>query len=150
MKEINNILFFMLLIGGISSCSKNPEPIKYGDDNCHFCEMTIVDRAFSAQAVSEKGKQFKYDAIECMVNDSHQHSTAMAVQQVADFSNPGSMIPIEEAIFIVNDSISSPMGANLAAVKKESSITSDRSADIFFWNELFHHLQGGDSIFAIE
>lgn len=143
-------LRYLLIIFFLNSCSKDPKPIAYGKDACDFCEMTIVDRSFSAQAVSDKGKQFKYDAIECMVNYLHSHTTVMATQQVADFYDPGTMIPVEEAIFIINDSISSPMGANLAAVKQESSGASPRSADTFFWNDLIDHLQEKDSIFENE
>lgn len=141
-------LFYLLIFVFLFSCSTEPKPIAYGQDFCDFCEMTIVERAYSAQAVSEKGKQFKYDAIECMVKDLHDHSGEMAIQQVADFSNPGAMIPVEEAIFIVNDSLNSPMGANLAAVNRESSIASPKSADTYFWNDLITYLLEKDSIFG--
>ena len=144
MKNLLYLLIPVLLV----SCSTEPEPIAYGTDACNFCEMIIVSKAYSAQAVSEKGKQFKYDAIECMANDLHDHSAEMAIRQVADFSNPGSMIPVEDAIFIVNDSLSSPMGANLAAVSRGSSIASPQSADTFSWNQLIDYLLEKDSIFA--
>ncbi len=146
MKNLVYLLIAILLL----SCSTEPKPIAYGTDVCDFCEMTIVSKSYSAQAVSEKGKQFKYDAIECMVNDLHKHSTAMAIQQVADFSHPGSMLEVEEAIFIINDSISSPMGANLAAVNRESSIASPQSADTYFWNDLIAHFLEKESIFGFK
>ncbi len=146
---MKNLLYLLISVLFIS-CSTDPKPIDYGKDACDFCEMTIVDRNFSAQAVSKKGKQFKYDAIECMVNDLHDHSEAMAIQQVADFSHPGSMIEVEQALFIVNDSLNSPMGANLAAVKKESSIASPQSADTYYWNDLNAYLLEKDSILGIE
>lgn len=140
-------LLYLLMTFSMISCSIETKPIAYGKDACDFCEMTIVSRAYSAQAVSEKGKQFKYDAIECMVNDLHDHSAVMEIQQVADFSNPGNMIEVEEAIFIINDSINSPMGAHLAAVPKESPKVSPQSADTFFWNDLIAHLLEKDSVF---
>ena len=146
---MKNLLYLLMLFLMIS-CSTETKPIAYGKDACDFCEMTIVSKAYSAQSVSEKGKQFKYDAIECMVNDLHDHTAVMEIQQVADFSNPGSMIEVEEAIFIINDSINSPMGANLAAVQKGSSVASPQSADTFFWDELIAHLLEKDSIFNRE
>ncbi|MCC8360361.1 nitrous oxide reductase accessory protein NosL [Salinimicrobium sediminilitoris] len=146
MKNLLYLLIPVLLI----SCSTDPQPIDYGQDACDFCDMTIVDRSFSAQAVSKKGKQFKYDAIECMVNDLHDHSEAMAIQQVADFSHPGNMIAVEQALFIVNDSLKSPMGANLAAIKKESSIASPQSADTYYWNDLNAYLLEKDPILGFE
>ncbi|WP_324719004.1 nitrous oxide reductase accessory protein NosL [Salinimicrobium sp. HB62] len=140
-------LLYLLMTFILISCSTETKPIAYGTDACDFCEMTIVSKAYSAQAVSEKGKQFKYDAIECMVNDLHDHPAVMEIQQVADFSNPGSMMKVEEALFIINDSINSPMGANLAAVGKASNIASPQSADTFFWDDLITHLLENDSIF---
>lgn len=114
MKKIIYLVFTLF----IASCSHEPKPIDYGHEACDFCEMTIVNPAFSAQAVSDKGKQYKYDAIECMVNDLLQKEIEMAVIQVADYSQPGTMIKVAEAAFIINDSIKSPMGANLAALRK--------------------------------
>jgi copper chaperone NosL len=142
---MKNLLYLLISVLFIS-CSTDPEPIDYGNEACAFCEMTIVDRSFSAQAVSEKGKQFKYDAIECMVNDLHDHTEAMALQQVANFSHPGNMIAVEQALFLVNDSINSPMGANLAAVKKESSIASTQSSGTYYWNDLKAYLLEKDTI----
>lgn len=143
-------LLYLLTVSLFISCSTEPEPIAYGHDACDFCEMTIVDRSYAARAVSTKGKQFKYDAIECMVHHQNDHPASMAIQQVANFSNPSKMIPVEEAIFIVNDSLNSPMGANLAAVKMDSHLASPQSADTFFWDDLILHLMERDSLFDEE
>ena len=122
------------------SCSTTPEPIKYGEDSCHFCEMTIVSQVHSAQAVSTKGKQFKYDAIECMMNDIIKNQTEMAVKRVANFSSPGVMIDVEKAGFIVHDSINSPMGENLAAIEIGSN------ENLYTWSELKARFLGEDSV----
>ena len=58
--------FFMV------SCKIEPQPIEYGKDQCNFCVMNIVDQNHSAQYVTKKGKQFKFDAIECMVNEVNE------------------------------------------------------------------------------
>lgn len=129
------IFKYLVLIQGLlllASCNTSPEPIRYGEESCSFCEMTIVSQAHSAQAVSTKGKQFKYDAIECMVNDVIQKETEMSVKQVANYHQPGEMIEVQKAGFIINDSINSPMGANLAAIKKQEN----GEGDLFSWREL--------------
>lgn len=140
------ILKYLLLLPGISllivSCSTSPEPIRYGEDSCHYCEMTIVSQAHSAQAVSTKGKQFKYDAIECMVNDLNSKETEMSIKQVADFRQPGNMIQVENAGFIINDSINSPMGANLAAIKTRQ----DGGGDLYTWSDLKAKFLNEDSM----
>ncbi|NJW53245.1 nitrous oxide reductase accessory protein NosL [Salinimicrobium oceani] len=139
-------LLYLLIIFLVQSCSKETRPIAYGKDACDFCQMTIVDRAYAAQTVSEKGKQSKYDAIECMIHDLENSTVTMAVQRVADFSDPGKMISVDKAVFIINDSINSPMGAKLAAVNRKTYVATTKSADTFSWNDLLEHLLASDSI----
>lgn len=138
-------LIYIMVLGVLTSCSTDPEPIAYGTDACHFCKMTIVSEAFSAQAVSTKGKQYKYDAIECMVSDLLQNDYEMAVLQVSDFSNPGNMIEVEQAGFLINDSIKSPMGANLAAMEKTNSVLKKNPGTDYSWKELIRYFEENDS-----
>lgn len=128
------------------ACSNEPQPIDYGNDNCDFCEMTIVSKAYAAQAVSEKGKQYKYDAIECMVSDQLQHNYNISVNLVANFEQPGTMIDVNKTGFVINDSIKSPMGGNLAAFEKGSPVVIDGSEGTFSWEELKAHFLQNDSI----
>lgn len=136
MKNIALKFYIVIISLTVLSCSTQPEPIRYGEDSCHFCEMTIVSQAHSAQAVSTKGKQFKYDAIECMMNDILRNQTEMAVKQVANFASPGEMIEAETAGYLINDSINSPMGANLAALKMNNN------EDLYSWDELKAQFMG--------
>jgi len=131
--------YFVIISLALFSCSTKPEPIRYGEDSCHFCEMTIVSQAHAAQAVSTKGKQFKYDAIECMMNDIIKNQTEMAVKHVANFDSPGEMIDAEKAGYVISDTINSPMGANLAALK----MTNDR--DLYTWEELKARFMGDNA-----
>lgn len=136
------ILFFGTLL---ASCSNEPEPIVYGSDQCAFCKMTIVSKAHSAQMVTKKGKQIKYDAIECMVHDNLQNydESEIAIMLVANYEDPGSMIPAQEASFIIDEKINSPMGANLAAIKKDSN--QQEFSELYTWNELKKHFLKEDS-----
>ncbi|SHF76733.1 copper chaperone NosL [Salegentibacter echinorum] len=128
----NYIFLFVSLL--LVACSTEPEPIVYGSDACDFCEMTIVDKEFAAQSVSDKGKQFKYDAIECMLNDHLQKDTKMAVKLVANFHDPGKMLEVDHAKFVQNDSINSPMGGHLAAFSTKNPQA--KKAGIYTWQEL--------------
>ena len=129
-------VIFLLAVLVFISCSTEPKPIQYGVDACDFCEMTIVNEAFAARAVSTKGKQFKYDAIECMLNDLQQKEIDMAVQQVANYAHPGEMLDVAKAIFIINDSINSPMGAHLAAFEKKDHLKNN--SDGLSWENLWN------------
>lgn len=86
--------------------------------------------------VTKKGKQIKYDAIECMVKDNLQNyeESEITIMLVADFQEPGSMLPAQDANFVIDEKITSPMGANLAAIKKGSN--QEDFSEVHTWNEL--------------
>ncbi|MCC6725443.1 MAG: hypothetical protein IT258_13125, partial [Saprospiraceae bacterium] len=59
MKNLTSILLFCSLL---TACTPTAEPISFGEDMCAHCKMTIVDEQFAAEAVSQKGKVYKFDA----------------------------------------------------------------------------------------
>ncbi len=138
MKTISTfiIIFFFL----VSSCSIEPEKINYGNEACHFCKMTIVDKQHAAEVVTTKGKVFKYDAIECMINDLKQkEGTNIALLLINDFAEPGKLIDANTATYLISKQIKSPMGAFLSGFKskKEATKTKEESGgSIYTWTEV--------------
>ncbi len=134
------ILF--LIVGSLFlSCNKSRQPINYGEDQCDFCSMGIVQKTHSAQLVTSKGKQYKFDAIECMVNflkdDIDKYSEANLF--VANYNQPGVMIDAKNASYLISKNITSPMGANLSAfisVEKANEAQKEFDGKIYNWLEL--------------
>ena len=64
-----------LVLGAIlvlfQQCTQEPEPLVYGKDVCQFCKMTLMDHKFGAELVTNKGKVYKFDDINCMLNFYH-------------------------------------------------------------------------------
>lgn len=124
----------------IVSCSIEPEKINYGSDACHFCKMTIVDQQHAAQFVTEKGKQFKFDAIECMLNEMSEKSTVnIAMYLVSDYGNPGSMTDAKNATYLITQEIKSPMGAFLSAFSEDNKAQEQvKSSDdkLYSWTSI--------------
>jgi len=124
----------------LAACSVEPEPIAYGSDNCAFCQMTIVDKTHAAQLVTRKGKQHKFDAIECLVQnlpawepDEVEHLL------VADYGNPGAMTPAKIATFLISDEIKSPMGAYLSAFSSPEAAElarKEHGGTLYSWEDL--------------
>ncbi len=109
-----------LLIMGLSSCNIGPAPINYGSDGCHFCSMTIVDTQHAAQFVTDKGKVFKFDATECMMNYLKEiDQSTVAIFLVNDYNAPGELINAKEATYLISKNIPSPMGEFLTAFKSK-------------------------------
>lgn len=124
----------------MSSCTPTPEEINYGSDICHFCKMTIVDQQHAAELVTKKGKVFKFDAIECMLNYQKENTESKyAFQLVNVFDSPKELINAEECHFLISKAIPSPMGAYLSAFKNESSakeIQTSKGGELFSWQSL--------------
>ena len=49
-----------------SACSKGHQPINYGEDECEFCKMMVMDKRYGAELVTDKGKIYFFDSIECL------------------------------------------------------------------------------------
>lgn len=108
----------------LTACSTSPEPIPYGNAECQFCRMTVVDRQHAAELVSTKGKVYFFDAIECMLNYSNANSDEQfAHSLVNDFTNPGVLIAAEEAFYLISKQLPSPMGAYLSAFPDQQALS---------------------------
>lgn len=138
--------FYLLALVFITlSCSKEPVPISYGTDACHFCKMTIVDRVHASQIVTRKAKVYKFDAIECMVNflNDYDHSEVQLFLS-NNYLDPEALIDATQATFLISRNISSPMGAFLSAFKnrEEAQKTQiNEGGTLYNWQELLHHLK---------
>lgn len=133
--------FLALVFIAITSCDKSAKPIKYGEDQCDYCSMSIVKKTHAAQLVTEKGKQHKFDAIECMVNyikeDSKKFENATLL--VANYNKPGEMIPAKNSSYLISKNLPSPMGAYLTAFRSKNEAEEAQSkleGKVYKWDEL--------------
>jgi len=127
------------------SCEIKPAPINFGTDSCHFCKMTIVDQQHAAQYVTKKGKQFKFDAVECMFNDfSEKGKENIALMLVSDYARPNVMTDATSATYLISEQIKSPMGANLSSFASRAdadSILKSHGGKLYTWEEMLSKYQ---------
>jgi copper chaperone NosL len=130
----------VLLLYCCSSCSVQAEEINYGKDACHFCKMAIVENKFGAEIVTQKGKVYKYDAIECMLNDiKKRDSKEIGLYLVTDYDNPKNLFDATRATFLVSKKVRSPMGGNLSAfeIKKSAeAVKKNMGGNLFNWKTI--------------
>lgn len=135
----------MLVFIGFTSCKVDQEPINYGHDQCHYCHMTIVDKIHGAEIVNDKGKVFKYDAVECMLNDLHDfESGEPQLIMVNHYEEATRLIPAAEAHYLISDQLPSPMGAFLTAFpNRESAVKAkaEMGGQLYDWSQLKDHLK---------
>jgi copper chaperone NosL len=126
----------------LGSCSVTPEPLAYGKDNCHACKMTLMDEKFGGEIVTKKGKIYKFDDANCMLNFIKEGSI---VEQdiehilVADFASPKRLINARTASFVRSEKIKSPMAGNVAAFEDKKTLeqfNQEWNGSVLSWNEL--------------
>ncbi len=122
------------------SCEVSPKPIDYGSDGCHFCSMTIVDRQHAAEIVTKKGKAYKFDAVECMMNHLKDIDiNTVGLFLVNDYLTPGELIDAKESTFLISKAIPSPMGEYLSAFRSRDvaeQIEAENKGELYSWDEL--------------
>lgn len=110
------MLTSVLITGLLAGCTPGPEPIDYGHEACTYCRMTITDPRYATELVNSTGKVYPFDAVECLVAYLNEHPEAEVHSLwVNDFADPGTLIPIPEAVFLHSGALHSPMGLNIAA-----------------------------------
>jgi copper chaperone NosL len=141
--KINRSLVFApMFIFYLTSCSVEPEPLKFGSDQCHSCKMTLVDKKFGAEIVTNKGKIYKFDDVNCMINFFNQWNVAEQEMQhllVVDFSQSEKLMDARNALYIKSEMVKSPMAANVAAFEKKESLdqfNKDWKGILLSWGEL--------------
>lgn len=143
MKNLNNYIFLIGLLL-FSSCSVAPQAIDYGNDGCHFCQMTIVDKVHAAEVVTKKGKVYKFDATECMVNFLKEfEASKIALFLSNNYTEPEALIDATEATFLISENIPSPMGAYLSAFKNKEDAEktqAKKGGTLYTWDELLKQL----------
>ncbi len=144
MKNLNKIVVGLLVFLMLNACNTNPQSIDYGNDGCHFCKMTIVDKIHGSELITEKGKVFKFDATECMLNYMAETKELQIGNLLTNYYEaPTELIKIQEATFLISENLPSPMGAYLTAFEKTENaekIQSEKGGKLYNWEALKVHL----------
>ncbi|MBN8575529.1 MAG: nitrous oxide reductase accessory protein NosL [Cytophagales bacterium] len=118
-----------LMIGIVSlislGCTVQPEPLVFGKDMCYTCKMTLVDRKFGAELVTKKGKVYKFDDLNCMLNfynSGYVETEEFKFIQVVDFSKPEKLIEAQHAWYLKSANLRTPMASEVAAFENEQVI----------------------------
>lgn len=137
MKKLITLCALLLLI---ASCNLEPKQINYGEDSCHYCSMTIVDRQHAAQLITKKGKVYNFDAAECMIHALPDfEDVEIGRYLVTDYETPEKLVDASSATFIVSPEIPSPMRANLAALASKPNavdLQHAKGGELYTWEEI--------------
>ncbi len=99
-----------------------PRLLRIGQDACDYCRMSISDGRFGGEVVTSTGRVRTFDSVECLagyVAAAEQAPSSLGVW-VADYRT-SELVPVASARFVVSDSIHSPMGRRLLALRADAS-----------------------------
>lgn len=131
MKKYLKLTVILVFLG---ACTPKTEAFNYGEDQCAFCKMSIVEDKYAAETVTSKGKVYKYDDISCMIRHHRtMENKDFAFQVVNNFGNPEEFLDVEKAFFIQSDQYSSPMGGNTAAFR---TVEKEGATPFYTWSQL--------------
>lgn len=139
MKNIIKIFLVSLLM---LSCKAEPRPISYGNDNCHHCKMKLMDPVYGAEVVTQKGKVFIFDDVNCLMsflesNEVSQEDIKHVL--VADYDKPESLTDAKIAFYLKSDKFKTPMASNIIAFSDFETLESYKSQHggvYLAWGEL--------------
>lgn len=137
MKRYLSIFTLLVLL---ASCSADPRPIAYGQDGCHHCKMTLMDPKFGAELVTEKGKVFVFDDVNCMLQymDSVNDEVYKHIL-VTDYLNPGVLLDANVAFYLKSDQFKTPMASQIVAFPDYDKMNEfkQKSGGVYLaWGEL--------------
>ncbi|MBN7813518.1 nitrous oxide reductase accessory protein NosL [Algoriphagus sp. H41] len=137
MKHYLSIFTLLVLL---ASCSADPRPIAYGQDGCHHCKMTLMDPKFGAELVTEKGKVFVFDDVNCMLQymDSVNDEVYKHIL-VTDYLNPGVLLDANVAFYLKSDQFKTPMASQIVAFPDYDKMNEfkQKSGGVYLaWGEL--------------
>ncbi len=135
-KQVSILILLFVFV----SCNVSPKSIDYGSDGCYFCKMTIVDKIHAAEIVTKKGKVYKFDATECMINFLKEFDNSKVELILSNhYYQPEALIDATKVTFLISDNIPSPMGAFLSAfatIEEAKKIQSNKGGELYTWEEL--------------
>ena len=115
-RALRGSLLASLWIAAIA-CGGSPPPIDYGVQGCDYCRMQIDDPRYGGQVITTTGKVYAFDSVECLAAFAESFDASrVRMIRVADFSDPGTLIPVADARFYQDPERGGPMGGGWFAV----------------------------------
>ncbi len=133
-------VFALLMICCLTSCTTTPEPIKYGVAACDYCKMTIMDQRFATEWITDKGKVYRFDDLDCFKNFRKAEKT-IGTAYLNDYNGKQALAKAENLFYLVSPNIKAPMGGHTVAFvnkKERDSLAIELTGNAFSWNELIN------------
>ena len=108
-----------ILLLFVVSCSVEPKPIHYNLDVCEYCHMVITDVRYGTETLTSKGKAYKFDSVECLIDYCKENKPNVHQHLVTCYGEPHSLYDAKNTWVIKCNAMPSPMGRYLTAFKSK-------------------------------
>ncbi|SDZ28664.1 MULTISPECIES: nitrous oxide reductase accessory protein NosL [Rhodonellum] len=115
---MRNITTLCCILMFLASCNVEPRAIRYGEEICHHCKMKLMDPHFGAEVLTEKGKIFIFDDVNCLMTFLESNKIpAENIKKilVADYHSPESLIDASNSFYLKSEQFKTPMASSIAA-----------------------------------
>jgi len=95
-----------------------------GSIECEHCKMNILNSKFAAVIQTNTGKNYVFDAVECMIPYFVQNKEVkdrIETLWVCNYAQPGKFLNARTAVYLFSPQLESPMSGNVAAFENEES-----------------------------
>lgn len=118
-----------LSMAATAACSgAATRPFKLNEDACDFCRMSIVDARYGGEVITTTGKIYTFDSIECMAGFARRvPSGTIRSLYAIDLQHPGTFVDVQQAGFLRDIMIKSPMGKSIAAFASPAAAEEQRA-----------------------
>jgi copper chaperone NosL len=137
---MNKVLVFLLLF--LVACQPKPKVIVYGQDECHYCKMMIMENQYGTELVTTKSKIYKFDSVECLIDFAQKGEMPdadIAMELVTTFNQPGELKDAKQSYFLHSENLPSPMGMYLTAFDSEIAALEAQvkyGGEVYDWEKL--------------
>jgi copper chaperone NosL len=133
----------ILLLAACGEAEVQPVEINEATDTCDVCNMMVANDQHATQVVLENGKSMVFDDIGCMYDWIGSNANEeIAGNFVRDYHDK-EWILVDEATFVYNPSVKTPMAYNVVSFKDKRSAedfaTENEGSTILTASDLAEH-----------
>lgn len=145
------VLVTSLALGlGLVACGvSGPVPLKWGEESCRHCHMTLADRRFGGEIITTRGRALAYDDAGCAaeaIADAEVPAGEVREVWVVDYLHPDHLLPADSSVFVRSRQFLTPMGSGVVAVADSVAargLASAQDGTVLRWAEVVDAAKGG-------
>jgi len=123
-RRLSAVVWSLLLLAALAGCgggadTTQPPEILYGQDVCDECDMIISEEKFASAYWTEDGEARRFDDVGEMLVFMAENPEPTASVWVHDV-NSAAWLLADDAWFIMNSGLHTPMGTGIAVVGSEA------------------------------